>query len=355
MYPTDYRNQEVRTILGAVRSGECFSLLGLSGAGKTNLLKYLAGRNPSDPKDPDMVFLDGNRLEEPTCEAFFRLGCRSLEAEKIKTRWETSASFEQAITQRLESKRGLCLLTDLSMTITRYPDLMTESSFTGALRAVRDAFKYKLSFLIASRHPLPENTEISELFFAHTQWLGPLSPTDARWSIETYLERKGVPCDKLVVDALSDISGRYPSLVRAVCEAYADCKELAKEQLVKHPAVQSRLKEFWSDNPTREEIKQSRLDEISLLRQSADQTMEDYAFTAKEQLLLSFFREHTGEICTKDEIIRAVWSEDRILERGIRDDSLSQLVRRLREKIESDPSQPNRILTIPGRGYRFQS
>jgi hypothetical protein len=355
MYPIDYRNQEVRTILGAVRSGECFSLLGLSGAGKTNFLKYLAGRNPSDPKDPDMVYLDGNRLEEPTCEAFFRLGCRSLGAEEIKIGWGSSSSFEQAITQRLESKRSVCLLTDLSMTITRYPGFIAEPSFTGAMRAIRDAFKYKLSFLIASRHPLPENTEISELFFAHTHWLGPLSPTDARWSIETYMERKGVPCDNFVVDALSAISGRYPSLVRAVCEAYAECEELEQEQLVKHTAVQRRLKEFWSDHPTREEIKLSGLDEIALLRQFAAQTMEDSAFTAKEQLLLTFFRKHTGEICAKDEIIRAVWSEDRILEQGVRDDSLSQLVRRLREKIESDPSQPNRILTIPGRGYRFQS
>jgi DNA-binding winged helix-turn-helix (wHTH) protein len=48
-----------------------------------------------------------------------------------------------------------------------------------------------------------------------------------------------------------------------------------------------------------------------------------------------------------------VWPEDRVFERGVRDDSLAQLVRRLREKIEPDPSAPRFILTVPGRGYRF--
>jgi len=42
-----------------------------------------------------------------------------------------------------------------------------------------------------------------------------------------------------------------------------------------------------------------------------------------------------------------------VLQRGIRDDSLAQLVRRLREKIEPDAAAPKHILTVPGRGYRF--
>jgi DNA-binding response OmpR family regulator len=37
--------------------------------------------------------------------------------------------------------------------------------------------------------------------------------------------------------------------------------------------------------------------------------------------------------------------------RTVRDDSLAQLVRRLREKIESDPSNPRLIISAPGRGY----
>ena len=60
-------------------------------------------------------------------------------------------------------------------------------------------------------------------------------------------------------------------------------------------------------------------------------------------------------MCEKDDLIRAVWPEDALYERGIRDDSLAQVVRRLREKIEADPSAPQYIQTVPGRGYRFRS
>ena len=59
------------------------------------------------------------------------------------------------------------------------------------------------------------------------------------------------------------------------------------------------------------------------------------------------------QVCSKDDLIRAVWPEDRVYSAGVRDDSLAQLVRRLRQKIESDPAHPQRLQTIPGRGYRF--
>jgi DNA-binding winged helix-turn-helix (wHTH) protein len=70
-------------------------------------------------------------------------------------------------------------------------------------------------------------------------------------------------------------------------------------------------------------------------------------------LLLKYLEAHPGEVCSKDDLVRAVWPEDQVYERGIRDDSLAQLVRRLRVKIEPDPSNPRYILTAPGRGYQF--
>jgi hypothetical protein len=62
-----------------------------------------------------------------------------------------------------------------------------------------------------------------------------------------------------------------------------------------------------------------------------------------------------SELRVKAQLARAVWSEDRVYSRGVRDDSLAQLVRRLREKIEPDPAHPRFILTVPGRGYRYVS
>jgi DNA-binding winged helix-turn-helix (wHTH) protein len=74
--------------------------------------------------------------------------------------------------------------------------------------------------------------------------------------------------------------------------------------------------------------------------------------TASEHRLLAFFQTHAGVVCAKDDLIRAVWPEDRVLD-GLRDDSLAQLIRRLRQKIETDSAKPQHIQTIPGRGYRY--
>ncbi len=75
--------------------------------------------------------------------------------------------------------------------------------------------------------------------------------------------------------------------------------------------------------------------------------------TAKENLLFEYFRARSGEVCEKDDLIRAVWPEDEVYSHGIRDDSLAQLIRRLRIKIEPDASNPRFIHTVTGRGYRF--
>lgn len=94
------------------------------------------------------------------------------------------------------------------------------------------------------------------------------------------------------------------------------------------------------------------MDGPPLLR-SAEPEFGTHELTAKEHALLLYLQDHPNEVCTKDDLIRAVWPADEVFETGVRDDSLSQLVRRLRVKIEPDPSRPRFIHAIPGRGYRF--
>jgi DNA-binding winged helix-turn-helix (wHTH) protein len=110
--------------------------------------------------------------------------------------------------------------------------------------------------------------------------------------------------------------------------------------------------EFWADQPGEDYLRRSGLAGQSLLT-AGRTSLADQQLTAKEYLLLDYLRQHPGQVCNKDDLIRAAWPEDKIFERGIRDDSLAQLIRRLREKIEPDPSKPSHIATVPGRGYRY--
>lgn len=71
--------------------------------------------------------------------------------------------------------------------------------------------------------------------------------------------------------------------------------------------------------------------------------------TAKEFELLRFFATHAGRVLTKGQIYEHVWRDDYLLD----DNTVMVHIRRLREKIERDPSAPRHILTVRGLGYRF--
>ena len=299
-----------------------------------------------------MRLVDCNRLGEPSPPAFFDLAARSLKVD-LPLQIPAAPPLE-----RLESAlRGLVdsLPGPLSLLFDRF-DVLPEAAsrpIAGGLRALRDEFKYALAYVTATRRPLPEKGELAELFYAHTLWLGPLSQADARWSAGLYLARQQLALDEALFRQLMSLTWGYPSFLRACCEAYAAGCPLQPDALFTHPAVQRRLVEFWADAPSPDDLRRSGLAGHPLLALHANGTGDEAGLTAKELLLLGYFQAHAGQVCEKDDLIRAAWPEDRVFEAGIRDDSLAQLIHRLRRKIEADPAHPQYIHSIPGRGYRY--
>lgn len=360
-YPAGYRSLEVGRIEAAVRAGECVGVVGLSGAGKSNLLQFLAQRARS-ASDPVYVLVDGNRLSDATPAGLLGLMRRALVRAWPHDREAAPSddpleALDEAVTGRLSAagSANLCFLLDLSQLVDRGGGLLgaAGAGFLNNLRALRDGHKFRLSYVAATRRPLPAQSELAELFSGNTVWLGPLSAADAAWTVERYAARRGLAWNAATVAALSGRSGRYPSLLRAMCEAHAAGTALETEALGEHAAVQARLREFWADAPTEAELRAAGLDRIAALMAGRAPAFDTSRLTAKEHRLLACLQARAGEVCTKDELIRAVWPEDRVQTDGVRDDSLAQLVRRLREKIEPDPSRPRYVLTVPGRGYRY--
>jgi hypothetical protein len=347
-YPRDYRAREVDAIAAAARAGECVSVVGLSGAGKSNLLGFVA-HTQSTPSHP-FVVADANRLPEPTPAALLREICRALGASPAPEAARAGERLEALIAKRLSQPES-----SLTLLLDRFDVLADSLPLAGTLRALRDAHKYQLTLVTGTRRPLPPDTEFAELFFAHTFWLGVLTEADARWNVSQFAERGRLRWDKKAADRLIAASGGYPSFLRAVCEAHAGGAGLEIENLASHPAVQRRLEEFFSDQPSDDELRRSGLEGVPLLKARQQPASAQAAnLTAKEARLLSTFQAHPGVVCEKDDLIRAVWPEDRVFERGVRDDSLAQLVRRLREKVEADPANPRHIQTAPGRGYIYR-
>lgn len=362
-YPDTYRAAEVRALLTAAQAGESSALIGLSGAGKSNLLGFLVerlgrqGELPGlPPRHPWLIGCDLNRLSEPTPDGFYRLALAALGAAPPPETTGLLPALEMRLEQLLPEAPGLCLALD------RFDALPPAALAVLApnLRSLRDRFKYNLSYIAGARRPPDSNSELAELFYANTLWLGPLAPADARWTVARFCARRSLTWTAAQVEKLIELSWGYPAFLRAACEAYAGGAALESAALFEHPALQKRIGEFWADGPGPFELSASRLSGHPWLAapaleqiepQPAERTVKD--LTAKENLLWKYLQAHPQQVCEKDELVRAVWPEDRIFERGVRDDSLAQLVRRLREKIEPQPSEPRYIQTIPGRGYRF--
>jgi len=74
--------------------------------------------------------------------------------------------------------------------------------------------------------------------------------------------------------------------------------------------------------------------------------------TAKEFDLLHFLADHPGQAFTRGQLLHHVWGFDASFETGTA--TVTVHVRRLREKIEGDPANPNHIQTVRGVGYRFE-
>ncbi|MBA2465510.1 MAG: response regulator transcription factor [Nocardioidaceae bacterium] len=77
---------------------------------------------------------------------------------------------------------------------------------------------------------------------------------------------------------------------------------------------------------------------------------ERLALTAREFDLLLFLVAHPGAVHTREDLLAQVWGW------SFGDQSTVTVhVRRLREKVESDPTHPERLVTVWGVGYRWEA
>ena len=89
--------------------------------------------------------------------------------------------------------------------------------------------------------------------------------------------------------------------------------------------------------------------EIQLKRQRVTLRGEAVDLTPKEFLILSIMANRIGQVFTTQEIIEQVWGEEYVGEIT----SVAVFVRRIREKIEDDPSKPRYLTTVWRVGYRL--
>jgi DNA-binding response OmpR family regulator len=77
---------------------------------------------------------------------------------------------------------------------------------------------------------------------------------------------------------------------------------------------------------------------------------QELSLSPKEFALLAELMRHQGAVLSRDLLLTRVWGYDFFGDSR----TVDVHVRWLREKIEADPSSPDRILTVRGIGYRFE-
>lgn len=74
--------------------------------------------------------------------------------------------------------------------------------------------------------------------------------------------------------------------------------------------------------------------------------------TGAEYRLLCFLVQNAGRVVPRDQILRKLWDEGSPF---VDENTLSVYIRRLREKVERDPSRPEHLVTVRGFGYRWKA
>jgi DNA-binding response OmpR family regulator len=113
--------------------------------------------------------------------------------------------------------------------------------------------------------------------------------------------------------------------------------------------VKTVLRRARPSRPPRERVTVGSL-ELDATRREARRDGGLLGLTAKEFDLLWFLASNPNQVFSRDQLMHRVWGYSNALDTG----TVTVHVRRLREKLEEDPSRPQLLETVWGVGYRLR-
>lgn len=274
------RLQELRLIAGNIRAGESTSVVGVSGVGKSNLLRTLASPSflrkifEDDCLTYLPVMLDGNALPLSSdalenhrpegSEARRDLARDSLEHSifglilghisalehlpDAKYDWQqfrgggTDLFGPDEILDLLVVPALSRLLSDDGTRIAIIIDQFDEpfkawpGRFLTKLRALRDRFKYRMCYVLGTRDDLPKlrpdfasYEEFHELVAPNVCWIKPFSPDDASDAVRELVSRRGWNLEEAVLRNLLDLCGGHAGLLRSSAAALGNLSTVPQD------------------------------------------------------------------------------------------------------------------------------
>jgi DNA-binding response OmpR family regulator len=124
-----------------------------------------------------------------------------------------------------------------------------------------------------------------------------------------------------------------------------------KAQLRRTQVIREELEKIKTDAPAEKQDVLT-LDNLTINITRREVMLNDAPLALKPQEydLLLFFAEHKGHMLSREFVLERVWGWDYVGDSR----TVDVHVRWLRQKIEADPANPVRIVTVRGGGYRFE-
>lgn len=292
---------------------------------------------------------------------------------------------------------------------------MVTADFFANLRVLRNRAKFQFAAVFSLMRPLEESiepslmTEFYDFVVGHTIYLPIVDDPGLTFRLKHLEQAAGKTIPESVVQHILHLSGKFTREAKTcfhsllASEAPYPQSEAELEQfLLAHKPVQRPLFEIWQSLTPSEQA--------FLLSEEYSTSHQDYAYlahvgllkdgkvtiplfmkflkqyittdsmlmqkkepilfdtntneikrgtailsdnlTSSEFRLLSHLLQHPERIIEREEIIGIVWS-DAASTAGVTDQALDQLIFRLRKKIEADPTNPQHLQTVKGRGYKL--
>lgn len=107
----------------------------------------------------------------------------------------------------------------------------------------------------------------------------------------------------------------------------------------------------YSDNSSKEMVIESGNLKLNVTAQKLYKHDEEVKLTKQEYNLIRIFMQNSGKALSRDEILNLAWGEDFFGDYK----TVDVHIRRLRQKLEEDSTNPQYIQTVWGYGYRFSN
>lgn len=317
-YPPTYRTREIQSLATWIVAGASGSVVGLSGAGKSNLLSFLCHRPdvltkllPKQELPVILVPVDLNNLPSNTLSALYRVILRSCYENRARftpdlqelinflymdIRRESDAFLPQSalreflLTIQSQGHRVVFVLDKFDILCRMITPEMGDS-----LRGLRDSLHGTVSYIVGMRQEpaylgKPEILgDLYRLLATHICYVGPFCEDDAQILIKRIMALSSDRPDKDECSQMLALSGGYPTLLKAICQWWLVTPERPPlnqwlSVLSSHFGIQTRLQDIWRGCTQEEQSALAELQRVTWNNQSERNTFERRYPTALQKL-----------------------------------------------------------------------